>query len=70
MKKSDGAKLFDFGYGIPSIKAYLTSGMIPANKSDAVNIDIYAYDEISVIVKFSVDKKKYMIHQFVRCRLI
>lgn len=38
----------------------------PINKPDVVNIFAWEDDEISCMVRFDINKKKYMIHEYVR----
>lgn len=64
MKKADGAKLIKL---YDKYMMYLVSGMSSINKPDKVSIDVYPYDNISFIVKFTIHKKGYDIHQFMRC---
>lgn len=48
---------------------YLYQGLIPATKSDKVNLTIYDFDDFTFVSKFTVDKgKKGLITIYLLCR--
>ena len=65
MKKSDGARPVRLN---DNYIAYLSSGLCSINASDSVAVDVYPYDNISFMVMYTVFKKDYKIHQFMRYR--
>lgn len=55
MKMKQGAVLYNWEN---SIILPFFGGMIPINKSDKMNINIYPFDNVSNIIKYSVQKAK------------
>lgn len=63
-KAKDGATMLFTDMGEFILSSCVT--MHPINKSDVVNITAYEYDDVSWLGRFTINKKKYTIYEYIR----
>ena len=63
-KASDGATIVKDIEN--KLAMYTHSTLHPLNKTDKISMDVYDMDKISYLVKFTIDKKKYQIIEYIR----
>lgn len=67
LKVADGAKMYSFGVDTKFLMTSFNT-IHPANKSDKVDLIIRDCDIYSYIAEFIINKKGYVLHEFLRFR--